>query len=194
MLNSAIRQSWRRQQEERENKELFFFLFFSWLSCVNGDQQVLATIIPAATCSHGSGKQLGAYFFFTLFSSMFLQQPASLQISQFSSCRGKTPLLSFQGKEVQPCLACSKSYSSSLNIRGREQGVRVGGLWFISQIGKDDVHYIKDFGHILLTAEYVKIFYTMCQALCQVIMYINIFLNEQYRVDTLFILIMHIGK
>lgn len=64
----------------------------------------------------------------------------------------------------------------------------------MSQIGKDNVHYSKKFGHTLLTAEYVKFFYTMCQALCQVITYINIFLNEQYRVDTLFILIMHIGK
>lgn len=96
MLNSANRQCWRKQQEERKNKGLFFFQF-SLLSRVNGDQRILATIIPAATCSHGSGKQLGAYFCFTLFSTMFLQQPASLQILEFPSCRGKTPPLSFQG-------------------------------------------------------------------------------------------------
>lgn len=36
MLNSVNRQCWRRQQEERKNKGLFFFLFFSLLSCVMG--------------------------------------------------------------------------------------------------------------------------------------------------------------
>lgn len=61
-----------------------------------GDHWVRTTLATAATSSHGSGKQPGACFLFTLMnSSIFLQQPISPQMSECSFCGGKTPSFKF---------------------------------------------------------------------------------------------------